>query len=486
MCYKPIRIINNAEYIHSTYSKICHTVPCGHCYECNAAKTLAWQVRCIEERNNAVCTYFYTLTCSNDNITTYGLDDNGKPYFVFNKSDIQKWLKRFRKYLHGVKLKYIITSELGENFHRPHYHVLLYFHEAISAKDVHDAILATWKLGFIKAGDNRGLITDNRGVMYVVKYMHKTDHYYNGFAYHLGRKVLYHWYKKLLTEIPEAIKYRPKDGKLHYELIDQIKLKPYESIWNNYYQSAVRDYNQHCAFHVQSTNFGIPQDWSKYKDNTCILMTKSGPKRVSTPLYYRRQLYYDRLPNFKDGQKTIYRLNTEGVIKFAEEFSQRLKEATKESKEALEYYKTDVTDDLMSEVHLQKSDIDQYIKTHAIDNVAKRMAVYRLIYKDTIWHGKKSTVPPLQDWYDYPEKMYLRHLSHLRGNGSELICNSDLRDNLQYYLSQTYNMMFGHEVINELVTLMYNYRHITRKEYCQQKEKELDERRKAKHNLYKL
>lgn len=484
MCYKPIRIINNSEYIHSCYSKLCHTVPCGHCYECNSAKTLAWQVRCIEERNNAVCCYYYTLTSSDDHITHYGTDSIGKPYNVFNKHELQNWLKRLRKYLPGIKMKYIITSELGEKFHRPHYHVLLYFYEAVSAKTVYNAISSTWKEGFIKAGDNRGLITDNRGVMYVVKYMHKTDKYYNGFAYLLGRKVLYHWYKKLLSEVPEAIKYRPKDGKLHYELIEQSQLKSYESIWNNYYQSAVRDFNNHCAFHLQSTNFGIPQDWSKYKDNTCNLMTQSGPKRVTTPLYYRRHLYYDRLPNLKDGQKTIYRLNTDGIVKFAEEFSQRLKDATKEAKESLEYFKSDVSDDLLKDVHITPKEIDQYIKSHGIDNVSKRIAVYRLIYKDTIWKGRKSQLPPLKDWYDFPRAMYLRHLSHLRSNCSELVCNSDFRDKFDYYLSQTYNVMFGHEIINELLTLMYNYRYITRKAYCEQKEKELDERRKAKHNLY--
>lgn len=78
-----------------------------------------WYVRCWYELKEAQNAWFVTLTYDDESLP-YG---DGLP--TLHKEDIQLFIKRLRKRL-KTKLKYYAVGEYGEQFERPHYHVLFF------------------------------------------------------------------------------------------------------------------------------------------------------------------------------------------------------------------------------------------------------------------------------------------------------------------------------------------------------------------------
>jgi len=77
--------------------------------------------------------------------------------------DCQKFLKRLRKNT-GLKIRYFLGGEYGEDHHRPHYHVILF---GISKEDRVQIDLA-WGLGYVSVFD-----VSLERAMYVAKYTTK-------------------------------------------------------------------------------------------------------------------------------------------------------------------------------------------------------------------------------------------------------------------------------------------------------------------------
>ena len=118
-----------------------YIVPCGKCPDCLKAKKLAWTTRLIaENRSNqkkGMTGYFLTLT----------YQDSCCPSEV-KKSDLQKFLKRFRFNLDEVGLRYFAVGEYGDHFGRPHYHMC--FWSASEPSLIQESIRKSWKFGFYK------------------------------------------------------------------------------------------------------------------------------------------------------------------------------------------------------------------------------------------------------------------------------------------------------------------------------------------------
>lgn len=115
-------------------------VPCGKCELCQKARVDGYVVRNYFEflHTTIACrgsAWFITLTYANDMLPKHSpLDvdeETGEvkgylpPIPCFDKSHIQTFLKRFRKYT-GFDMKYFIVTEFGGEFGRPHYHGILY------------------------------------------------------------------------------------------------------------------------------------------------------------------------------------------------------------------------------------------------------------------------------------------------------------------------------------------------------------------------
>lgn len=177
-CFKPLFIDTNDYEIYG-HGKI--AIPCGKCEACRNSDAMSWRIRLLEEFYNSDCTYFITLTY-NDNELPFEQCFDGEMFYgwhaVPNKSDVQKFFKRFRKKYkdyykeNGKSLSYFLVSEYGPNTFRPHYHLLLFNFPILSTIPEKQKIKATqeieklWSKGFITLDT----CNENR-VAYCTKYM---------------------------------------------------------------------------------------------------------------------------------------------------------------------------------------------------------------------------------------------------------------------------------------------------------------------------
>lgn len=89
-------------------------VPCGKCIECCKAYSREWAIRCMREMQdcgNVGC--FVTLT--------YAITD-GK----LHREHVQEFIKRLRRSIEPVKIRYFGCGEYGGKNDRPHYHINIF------------------------------------------------------------------------------------------------------------------------------------------------------------------------------------------------------------------------------------------------------------------------------------------------------------------------------------------------------------------------
>lgn len=92
-------------------------LPCGRCDGCRADQSLMWSIRAYHESTRHECNCFVTLT----------LDDSHYPVDgKISKEHLQLFIKRLRKKVDPVKLRYIACGEYGSNSGRAHYHAIIF------------------------------------------------------------------------------------------------------------------------------------------------------------------------------------------------------------------------------------------------------------------------------------------------------------------------------------------------------------------------
>lgn len=122
--------------------------PCGQCMPCRIARKRVWAFRLELESKCHPGGSVVTLT--------YEVEPEGR---TLQPRDTCLWLKRLRKAMEPVKLRYYLVGEYGSQLQRPHYHVLLF---NLELSQSHDAlqpyrcqcstctlIRSTWGLGRI-------------------------------------------------------------------------------------------------------------------------------------------------------------------------------------------------------------------------------------------------------------------------------------------------------------------------------------------------
>lgn len=144
-------------------------VPCGKCYGCMRMRCNGWVFRHLCELHFASSAHFVTLTYNDEHLP---FTEKGNPCFC--KTDVQKFLKRLRKWLSvnypDVRIKYHVASEYGDTFGRPHYHMILYGFPNLP--EALDQIPISWNLGNVDVGS----VTE-ASIRYVVDYI--TQFYYD-------------------------------------------------------------------------------------------------------------------------------------------------------------------------------------------------------------------------------------------------------------------------------------------------------------------
>lgn len=92
-------------------------LPCGQCIGCKLERSRQWAMRCMHEASLNTQNCFITLTYNEEHIP----NDHSlkKPHF-------QKFIKRLRKRIEPIKIRYYMCGEYGDQTSRPHYHALIF------------------------------------------------------------------------------------------------------------------------------------------------------------------------------------------------------------------------------------------------------------------------------------------------------------------------------------------------------------------------
>ncbi|QXP44305.1 MAG: replication initiator protein [Arizlama microvirus] len=116
-----------------------HAFPCGQCMPCRFNRRRMWTHRLMLERLCHKDACFVTLTYDDEHLPKGG---------VLVKKDLQDWLKRFRRAIEPVKIRFYGVGEYGETNGRPHYHVFLY---GVSPC-CEEVVRSTWNRGLVHVG----------------------------------------------------------------------------------------------------------------------------------------------------------------------------------------------------------------------------------------------------------------------------------------------------------------------------------------------
>lgn len=122
-------------------------VPCNHCDCCRARKMDSFSHRCLLETQCYDCLpWFTTLTYKPSKLPSSGLQVR----------DVQLFLKRFRIRLERMgytrSFRYVCVGEYGSNFHRAHYHLLIWNlkpEKSFKYFTILRAMRRSWNNGFI-------------------------------------------------------------------------------------------------------------------------------------------------------------------------------------------------------------------------------------------------------------------------------------------------------------------------------------------------
>lgn len=202
MCYNQIKIDNPSLKYHFGQPRKT-VIPCSNCDDCRRRAQNDWFVRAwyeFQRYNKHGRIFTWSLTYDDSHLPHYvdkrdyvHVEDASEPYgfryekgYVnlsipcFSMDDLLDFRKRFRIYTGRITkcdpkdIKFLITSEYGDKFHRPHYHVLCFVPWRMSVNDLVNIIEKSWKRGFYGRSKRYGYIVRNsHAIRYVTKYICK-------------------------------------------------------------------------------------------------------------------------------------------------------------------------------------------------------------------------------------------------------------------------------------------------------------------------
>lgn len=114
--------------LETTYKNI--DIPCGQCIGCRLTYSIHWATRLMHElqttEDNKSC--FITLTYNDKNIP----DDQS-----LNKEHFKDFIKKFRKAIEPIKIRYFMAGEYGDITWRPHYHAIIFGYDFTETTKYH-------------------------------------------------------------------------------------------------------------------------------------------------------------------------------------------------------------------------------------------------------------------------------------------------------------------------------------------------------------
>lgn len=147
------------------------TVSCGKCLQCLQEKSMEWAFRIMDESKKYPVSCFITLTYADAFLPSDG---------SISRRELQLFVKRLRKSLYPLKIRYFGCGEYGHLFQRPHYHLIVFgwfpddawFFRHQDGSDLYRSktIEDLWRQGFVTVGK-----LSFNSALYCAKYMNKVD-----------------------------------------------------------------------------------------------------------------------------------------------------------------------------------------------------------------------------------------------------------------------------------------------------------------------
>lgn len=318
MCLSP-KYITNRTLHYDLFKPLKLQVPCGKCEDCKRHNRNEWFVRSYYEwlRHGKTNTFFYTLTYNNENLPLFqGIQH-------FSKRHIQLFMKRLRKVLsqYDIKLKYLITCEFGELRGRCHYHALFFISDYLNPYIFYKMVRDAWSYGFVKYGDNVGLVNSSAGIQYVTKYVTK-DYSHLDLVLPKFAPMVFSRYKELYDYICKRYKLSPNISfRINNDFtFSRVILQKYEKKDEEFVQKFLtkmrRILNQLCPFHMQSSRLGSNiveiSDINKTLEQVPVLKQDGKCEVYRMPRYIRRLLWYDVVEGENSGKRDSFILNDKG------------------------------------------------------------------------------------------------------------------------------------------------------------------------------
>lgn len=158
LCFHPRDVKVQQKVTFSHYVDRYIRVPCGKCVACRRRRQQDWSFRIQKEaeecRSNNGSVYFVTLTLDNEHLTYKVDQDTGEmsknPTLV--TTEIGSFVRKLRKRFGSDSLRYFGCGEYGDHVTdnlRPHYHVILFLKENMTAESLRPFIESSWKKGLV-------------------------------------------------------------------------------------------------------------------------------------------------------------------------------------------------------------------------------------------------------------------------------------------------------------------------------------------------
>ena len=386
MCYRPLHIKNNSRHYDPRTMPLYFECPCGKCDDCKRDRQSEWFVRSFYEwqhiKSLGGCGFFYTLTYNDDNLPHY----NGIPCFSYE--DIQLFIKRLRENLerkYNIHLhSYLVSSENGELYQRPHYHVNFYLDKQLMPWSFFNLVDNAWQKGFVYAGSDGGLIKSPSALLYVTKYITKDS------SFASRDKELYACLKDDYSIAYKDWLQFSSDFETAPETFDEL-IKLRSAFINNkpiisWYNDFRRHYRNITTFKTSSLKFGYsaidcaPID---FQHDKILVPIGKQYQYVPLPRYLIRHLYFDRVPNEIDGKKNKFVLNVRGKQHYLDTLDMRINDRANEYRDFFKSTRlTDYQFKSLDTHFVFNGNKDFCLFLDNLDIDYRRLAIYSLIYRN--------------------------------------------------------------------------------------------------------
>jgi hypothetical protein len=129
-------------------------IACGQCIGCRLERSRQWAIRCVHEAQLHADNAFITLTYEDKHLPPGG---------TLDRAAFPKFMKRLRRKLQPLKIRYFSCGEYGSKHGRPHYHACIFGYSFPDRRlwttrngvklYRSDLLEQSWKLGMSSVGD---------------------------------------------------------------------------------------------------------------------------------------------------------------------------------------------------------------------------------------------------------------------------------------------------------------------------------------------